>query len=98
MTDRAWRFLLFGYLAPYLIAIGLEVHYRHPASMTPLAMMLTAPIVLGFAAHGVQFGYVRGRFSRVEREDSPVTFWINIGFYVAFGLGMFCWGLRDAFK
>jgi hypothetical protein len=96
MTDRTWRFLLFGYLLPYLIAIGLERHYRHPASMTPMAMMITAPIVLGFAAHGVQNGYVRGRFSRVEREDSPVTFWTNIGFYVAFGLVMFCWGLLDS--
>jgi hypothetical protein len=98
MTDRNWRLLLFCYLVPYLIVIGLERHYRHPASMTPLAMLLTAPIVLGFAAHGVQNGYVRGRFSRVERDDSPVTYWINIGFYLAFGLGMFCWGPRDAFR
>jgi hypothetical protein len=98
MTGKTWRFLAIAYLALYGVAIAFEIHHhRDRLSMSPMMMILTAPIAWGFAFHGVQNDYVRGRFSRVERWDSPLTFWINIAFYLGFGLVLFYCGVRDAF-
>lgn len=43
--------------------------------------------------HGLQSGYVRGRFSTIERDESPITYWVNIGFYFLAGLFFVWWGL-----
>jgi hypothetical protein len=52
----------------------------------------------GIAVYGVQGGSVMGRFSWVDRDEKPFTFWFIITFEVLYGLFLFCWGMRDAFR
>lgn len=97
MTDKALRNLAITYVVLYVLIIVIERHnLPRGAPMSTMDELLTAPICWGFATYGVLAGYVRGRFSRVERSESPVTFWINIGFYVLVGLLFFGAGIRDA--
>ena len=90
MTDKALRDLAIAYVARYILIVVIE-RYKLPRGtpMSPMDEFLTAPICWGFATHDVLAGYVRGRVSRVERSESPVTFWINIGFHVLAGLLFF---------
>ena len=99
MTDKTWRYIAIAYAVVCALALLIESRVSHLEPMaSPMDKILLAPILWGFAAYGVWSGYVRGRFSRVERSESPITFWVNIAFLVLFGLIMFCWGVRDAFQ
>jgi hypothetical protein len=99
MTERKWLYLAIAYAAFCAIAIAAESHRLHHEPMsTAMDKLLVAPFGWGFAAYGLQFGYVYGRFSRVERSESPFTFWINIAFYFLFGLFLFYWGAQQALE
>jgi hypothetical protein len=99
MTEKFLRNLAIAYVALYILIIVSERHgLPRGTPMSTMDEFITAPICWGFATYGVLAGYVRGRFSRVERSESPVTFWINIGFYVLVGLLFFGAGIRDAFS
>lgn len=98
MTTKTWRLFAIAYLILYVAAIAIERHGLKRGPMSAMDMMLIAPIFWGLAVYGIQNGYVRGRFSRVECSESPLTFWINITVYFLIRLGFFCWGIRDAFR
>jgi hypothetical protein len=60
---------------------------HHEALSTRLDKILAAPFCWGLMSPGLPFGYVKGRLSTVERDDSPVTYWVNI--VLLFLLGLF---------
>ncbi len=97
LTDSSWRVLGFGYLIFCAVVVAVERHFGASETMSILDRFLVVPAGWGFAVHGIQSGYVRGRFSLVERSESPVTFWINIAFYLLVGLFFFGWGLLGIF-
>jgi hypothetical protein len=96
MTSRNWRYLTVTYLVFYVTAIAFERHGFERGPMSPMEKILSAPIMWGMAVHGVQGGSVMGRFSRVDRSEKPLTFWMIVTFQFLFGLFLFCWGIRDA--
>jgi hypothetical protein len=98
MTTKTWRILTIAYLVLYVVAIAIERLGLKRGPMSAMDMIFIAPFLWGLAVYGFQNGFVRGRFSRVERSESPLTFWINITVYFLIGLGFFCWGIRDAFR
>jgi hypothetical protein len=60
--------------------------------------ILTAPILWGAAVYGILDGSVLSRLSWVDRSESPIGFWAIVTFKFLFGLFLFCWGIRDAFR
>jgi hypothetical protein len=98
MTSRAQLYLAVTYLVFYVVAIAIERHGLERGPMSPLERILTAPILWGLAVYGVQRGSVMGRFSWIDRSESPIAFWLTVTFEFLFGLFLFCWGIRDAFQ
>ncbi len=79
MTDKSWRIIAIAYFVLCALALAIESHFSHREPMaSPMDKILLAPVLWGFPAYGIWSGYVRGRFSRVERSESTITFWINI--------------------
>ena len=39
--------------------------------------------------HDIQYGEVRGKFSRVDRAKSPITFWVNIAVHFVLGFSFY---------
>ena len=58
---------------------GPGIH--HEPLSTRLGKFLVVPMWWGILVHDIQYGCVRGRFSTAERDESPITFWINIAVY-----------------
>jgi hypothetical protein len=96
LTVRTWRILGIAYVLLFLAYSAIQRHGLKRGPMSPMELMLLAPIFWGLTVYCVQFGYVRGRFSRVERSDSPFTFWLNILFIAGVGFVSFGWGLHDS--
>ena len=98
MTARGWRYLAAAYLIFYVAAVVIERHGLERSPMYPIEMILTAPIMWGFAVYGLQRGSVMARTSWVGCSENPLRFWSIIAFEFLFGLFLFFWGMRDAFR
>ena len=91
MSNKSWIILAISYAAFCVLVTFLEgPGFHHEALSTRLDKLLAAPFCWGLMVHGLQTGYVRGRFSTVERDDSPVTYWFNIVLFFVLGL-LFVW-------
>jgi hypothetical protein len=98
MTSKTWRYLATTYLVVYVVAIAIERHGLERGPMSPMDMILSAPILWGFAVHGIQQGSLPGRYSWVDRPETPFAFWIIVTCGFLYGLFLFCWGIRDALR
>ncbi|WP_354334743.1 hypothetical protein [Undibacterium sp. GrIS 1.2] len=96
MYSKTQRNIMFGYIAFVILTI-LARHGgfgRHTS--TPLDLILGAPIPFTFGVFAIQNGWISSRFSTVERNEAPVTFWFYVALALLLGAGMFLWGVRDA--
>jgi hypothetical protein len=98
MTSKTWRNLAVTYLVFCIVAIAIERHGLERGPMSPIEKILTAPILWGLAVYGYQRDSVMGRFSWIDRSEKPFSFWTVIAFEFLYGLFLFCWGIRDAFR
>ena len=99
MYSKIQRNLLLGYLA-FVLVVNLAIHWgARGQSLTPIDLILYAPVPIGFGIFAIQNGWIATRYSApIEREDSPVSFWFYVAFALLFGVGMFLWGVRDAIQ
>ena len=94
MSNKSWIILGLLYAAFCVLVTVIEgPGFHHEPLSTRLDRLLAAPFCWGLMVHGLQSGYVRGRFCTVDREDSPLTYWANIGFLFLLGLFFISWGL-----
>jgi hypothetical protein len=92
MSNKSWIILAISYAALCVLVTFVEgPGFHHEALSTRLDKLLAAPFCWGLMLHGLQFGYVKGRFSTVERDDSPVTYWVNIVLLFLLGLFFVWW-------
>lgn len=98
MSSKSWKYLAATYVVLYIVFVAIESHGLQRAPLSPIEKILAAPMMWGLAVYGVQGGSVMGRFSWVDRDEKPFTFWFIITFEVLYGLFLFCWGMRDAFR
>jgi hypothetical protein len=98
MSSKSWRYLAALYVVLYVVFVAIERHGLGRGPMSPIDKILAAPVMWGIAVYGVRGGSVMGRFSWVDRDEKPVTFWTIITFEVLYGLFLFCWGMRDALR
>jgi hypothetical protein len=102
MTNRAWRILLAVYIAFYVVAIAIERHglanLSHRDPMTALELFLTAPFAWGYVAYALQSGSIHWssywRLTTVERDDSPVAYWLAVAFFFFYGAILIVLGLK----
>jgi hypothetical protein len=98
VSNRSWIWLGVTYVGLYLLVMGVERHGFDRGPLSPADKIFFAPIVWGVAAHGIQSGSFRGRFSWVDRDEQPFSFWTTITFEILYGIFMFGWGIRDALR
>jgi hypothetical protein len=98
VNDKSWKYLGITYVVVYIVGMGIERHGFDRGSLSPIDKIFFAPILWGVAAYGIQSGSFRGRFSWVNRDEKPFSFWTTITFEILYGLFLFCWGIRDAFR
>jgi hypothetical protein len=92
MSNKSWIILAISYAAFCVLVNFVEgPGFHHAALSTRLDKLLAAPFCWGLMSHGLQSGYVKGRFSTVERDDSPVTYWVNIVLLFLLGLFFVWW-------
>lgn len=94
MSNKSWIVLAIAYFAFCALITVIEgpgIH--HEPLSTRLDKLLVVPMWWGFMVHDIQYGEVRGRFSRVDRTESPITFWVNIAVYFLLGIFFFWWAI-----
>jgi hypothetical protein len=102
MTTMAWRILLAAYMAFYVAAIAIERHgfanLSQRGPMTALELFLTAPFAWGYVAYALQSRSIHWssywRFTTVERDDKPVTYWLVVAFFLSYGAFLIVLGLN----
>ena len=86
----------------YIVFVIVTILARHGGfdrhTSTPLDLILGAPIPFVFGVFAIQNGWINTRFSIVDRDEAPVTFWFYVAFALLLGVGMFLWGMRDAIQ
>jgi hypothetical protein len=102
MTTMAWRIVLAVYIAFYVVAIAIERHgfanlsQREP--MTAIELFLTAPFAWGYVAYALQSGSIHWssywRLTTIERDDSPVAYWLVVAFFFVYGAFLIVLGLH----
>lgn len=98
MYSKTQRNLLIGYIAFVIVTIlarhgGFDRH-----TSTPLDLILGAPIPFTFGVFAIQNGWISSRFSTIDRNEAPVTFWFYVALALLVGAGMFLWGVRDVLQ
>jgi hypothetical protein len=98
MYSRIQRFAMTGYIVFAIVAL-LFLHRgigRHTSS--PFDLILGAPIPFGFGIFAVQNGWISTRYSNVDRNESPVSYWFYVTLALGIGAGMFIWGFYAALR
>lgn len=98
MYSKTQRNVIIGYIVFAMVAIlarhgGFDRH-----TSTPFDLILGAPIPFFFGVFALQNGWIRSRYSTIDRDEAPVTFWFYVAFALLLGVGMFLWGVRDAIQ
>jgi hypothetical protein len=99
MDSRTWRNLGLAYLAFFLVAIAIARHglegLARRGPMSPLELILAAPMLFGYGIYAAATGSVLWRWSSTERSENPVAFWCMVAFFVLFGVFLFSKGIHD---
>ncbi|MGZ5779843.1 MAG: hypothetical protein ACXWIN_02675 [Burkholderiaceae bacterium] len=88
--------LLIGYIVIVIVSILVRHNGFDRHTSTPLDLILGAPIPFAIGVFAIQNGRISSRFSTVDRDEAPATFWFYVAFALLLGAGMFLWGIRDA--
>lgn len=98
MYSKGQRWAMLGYIAFAIVAI-LVLHgglNRHTSS--PFDLILGAPIPFGFGVFAIQNGWINTRYSNVDRDESPLSYWFYVAFALGIGAVMFFWGVFDTLR
>lgn len=98
MYSKTQRNILIGYIVFVIVTILLRHGGFERHTSTPLDLILGAPIPFAFGVFAIQNGWISSRFSSVDRNESPVTFWFYVALALLLGAGMFLWGIHDALQ
>ncbi|MET3118750.1 hypothetical protein AAKU64_002983 [Undibacterium sp. GrIS 1.8] len=70
-----------------MLMLWIEHSTRYHALREPLGALFGAWLPIGLSIFGIQNGWVIGKFSIINRDNSPISFWIIIA--AGFMLGVF---------
>jgi hypothetical protein len=94
--ERRWRYGTAAYCFLVLASMltGLIPHGRSRALVSPLLLVLFAPVLFSVAGLSICTGDIQNR-SGTTRARNPATFWCIIAVEVALALWILVKGLRD---
>lgn len=102
MTNTAWRVVLVMYVAFWFLAIAVERHgfatFFGRAPMTAFELFITVPFFWGYVIYSLQMGFIhwtsRWRPITIERNDSPLRYWLVLAFHFLYGTILIVLGLN----
>jgi len=98
MYSKTQRAVMIGYIAFVIVTILARHGGFDRQSSTPLDLILGAPIPFGFGVFAIQNGLINTRYSIVNQDESPASFWFYVALALLIGAGMFLWGLFDLLR
>lgn len=98
MYSKTQRLVMLGYiaLAPVTLLLVHGGHNRHASY--PVDLIVGAPIPFGVGVIAIQNGWINTRYSNVDREESPISYWFYVALALTVGAGMFTWGVLNALR
>jgi hypothetical protein len=86
---------LVGYCIFMLLFTQLLQHsHRYQALLEPLAALFGSFLPICISALAIKNGWAMGRTTMVDREESPVGFWLLVAMGFGIGAYLIYWGLR----
>ncbi len=86
---------LVGYCILMLLFTQLLQHsHRYQALLEPLAALFGSFLPICISALAIKNGWAMGRTTMVDREESPVGFWLLVAMGFGIGAYLIYWGLR----
>lgn len=95
MYSKTQRTIVILYIAFVIVTILARRGGFARQTSTPIDLILGAPIPFGFGVFAIHNGWINTRYSIVNRDDSPASFWFYVALALLIGAGMFLWGLVD---
>ena len=93
MFSKRQRLAMIGYIAFAILAVLVLHRGAGQHTSSPIDLILGAPVPFGFGIFAIQNGWISARYSSVDRDKSPVTFWFYVALALGLGAGMFIWGV-----
>ena len=93
MTKRMWFIVSAIYCVVFVLFIGIRWQGIAKNQISPFDSLLLAPLLLGSAAHGLQYGYVSGRGFRLTRAKGPRRHCFIVALSVSGGLFFLIFGI-----
>jgi hypothetical protein len=72
----------------------LQHSHRYQALLEPLAALFGSFLPICISALAIKNGWAMGRTTMVDREESPVGFWLLVAMGFGIGAYLIYWGLR----
>ena len=85
---------LVGYCIFMLLFTQLLQHsHRYQALLEPLAALFGSALPICISALAIKNGWAMGRIHPVDRDESPISFWLLVA--MGFGIGAYAiyWGI-----
>ncbi len=98
MYSKPQRLFMVGYIA-FAVVMLLFLHSgvnRH--TTYPFDAVIGAPVPFSFGVFAIQNGWVNTRYSRIDRDESPVSYWFYVALALSLGAGLFFWGIVNAIR
>jgi hypothetical protein len=88
MMPKGQLKFLIGYCVFMLLLTQYLQHIeRHRAMLEPLAALLGSLLPICISAFAIKNGWALGRLRAVDRDESPVNFWLLVA--LGFGIGAY---------
>ncbi len=89
---------MIGYIGFAIVAILVLHHFIGRHTSSPIDLILGAPVPFGFGIFAIQNGWISTRYSTIDRDESPVSYWFYVTLALVVGAGMFVWGVFQALR
>lgn len=90
MYGKSQRLVMLRYIAVAIVTL-LPVHGgKNRNTSYSVDMIVGAPIPFGFGVFATQNGWINTRYSNVDREESPVSYWLYVALHLHLRLRQAC--------
>lgn len=97
-SKRNWLIIGVTYIVVFFACNILFGPGIDKAPLSPYQAIFFAPIFWWFSLFCIQSGNIHTKFAHIEREDSPLAFWLNVAIVSGIGLAFFLWGTVKIIK
>ncbi len=89
---------MIGYCCFVIMAILMRPGGFERHTSTPLDLLLGAPIPFCLGVFAIQNGWISTRYSSIDQEEAPISFWFYVTLSLLLGTGMLLFGIRGVIQ